>query len=105
MAVGLLWKEMQFVFSERGTKRVRNKTCSWWMTAVTSLSSAVRQTIRRIGFYCPSNMTTCRLSFEDIVEASGQEVRQHWFIYSYIAAYIQALYMYCPVLLEYTRLV
>ncbi len=34
-----------------------------------------------------------------------QEVRQHWFIYSYIAAYKQALYMYCPVLLEYTRLV
>ncbi len=23
-----------------------------------------------------------------------QEIRQHWFIYSYIAAYIQALYMY-----------
>ncbi len=34
-----------------------------------------------------------------------QEVRQHWFIYSYIAAYIEALYMYYPVLLEYTRLV
>jgi hypothetical protein len=34
-----------------------------------------------------------------------QEVRQHWFIYSYIAAHIQALYMYCPVLLEYTQLV
>ncbi len=34
-----------------------------------------------------------------------QEVRQHWFIYSYIAAYIQVLYMYCPVLLEYTQLV
>ncbi len=34
-----------------------------------------------------------------------QEVRQHWFIYSYIAVYIQALYMYCPVLLEYIRLV
>ncbi len=33
------------------------------------------------------------------------EVRQHWFIYSYIAAYIQALYMYCPVWLEYIRLV
>jgi hypothetical protein len=30
-----------------------------------------------------------------------QEVRQHWFIYSYISAYIQALYMYCPGLLEY----
>jgi hypothetical protein len=23
-----------------------------------------------------------------------REVRQHWFIYSYISAYIQALYMY-----------
>ncbi len=34
-----------------------------------------------------------------------REVRQHWFIYSYIAAYIQALYMYSPVLLEYIRLV
>jgi hypothetical protein len=34
-----------------------------------------------------------------------REVRQHWFIYSYISAYIQALYMYCPVLLEYIRLV
>ncbi len=30
-----------------------------------------------------------------------QEVQQHWFIYSYISAYIQALYMYCPRLLEY----
>jgi hypothetical protein len=34
-----------------------------------------------------------------------QKVRQHWFLYSYIAAYIQALYVYCPVLLEYIRLV
>ncbi len=34
-----------------------------------------------------------------------QEVRQHWFIYSYISAYIEALYMYCPGLLEYIRLV
>ncbi len=34
-----------------------------------------------------------------------QEVLQHGLIYCYIAAYIQALYMYCPVLLEYTRLV
>ncbi len=34
-----------------------------------------------------------------------REVRQHWFIYSYISAYIQALFMYCPVLLEYIRLV
>ncbi len=34
-----------------------------------------------------------------------REVRQHWFIYSYISAYIQALYMYCPGLLEYIRLV
>jgi hypothetical protein len=33
-----------------------------------------------------------------------QEERQHLFIYGYIAAYIQVLYMYCPVLLEYTRL-
>ncbi len=32
-----------------------------------------------------------------------QEVRQHWFIYSYISAYIQTLYMYCPGLLEYIR--
>ena len=32
-----------------------------------------------------------------------REVRQHWFIYSYISAYIQALYMYCPGLLEYIR--
>ncbi len=32
-----------------------------------------------------------------------REVRQHWFIYSYISAYIQALYMYCPGLLEYVR--
>ncbi len=30
-----------------------------------------------------------------------REVRQHWFIYSYISAYIQTLYMYCPGLLEY----
>ncbi len=34
-----------------------------------------------------------------------REVGQHWFIYSYIAAYIQAPYLYCPVLLRYTRLV
>jgi hypothetical protein len=32
-----------------------------------------------------------------------REVRQHWFIYSYISVYIQALYMYCPGLLEYIR--
>jgi hypothetical protein len=32
-----------------------------------------------------------------------REVRQHWFIYSYISAYIQALYMYCLGLLEYIR--
>jgi hypothetical protein len=41
----------------------------------------------------------------DVWKQARQEVRQHWFIYSHIAAYIQALYMYCPVLLEYTRLV
>jgi hypothetical protein len=34
-----------------------------------------------------------------------REVRQHWFIYSYMSAYIQALYMCCLVLLEYIRLV
>jgi hypothetical protein len=34
-----------------------------------------------------------------------REVRQHWFIYSYISAYIQALYMYYVELLEYIRLV
>jgi hypothetical protein len=34
-----------------------------------------------------------------------REVRQHWFIDSYISAYIQALYMYCLELLEYIKLV
>ncbi len=34
-----------------------------------------------------------------------REVRHHWFIYSYISAYKQALYMYCLELLEYIRLV
>jgi hypothetical protein len=32
-----------------------------------------------------------------------REVRQHWFIYGYISACIQALYMYCPGMLEYIR--
>jgi acid stress-induced BolA-like protein IbaG/YrbA len=35
------------------------------------------------------------------VEEGTTKVRQHWFIYSYISAYIQALYMDCPGLLEY----
>jgi hypothetical protein len=34
-----------------------------------------------------------------------REVRQHLSIYSYISAYIQAQYMYCPGLLEYIWLV
>jgi hypothetical protein len=39
--------------------------------------------------------------YKRLWKETQREVRQHWFIYSYISAYIKTLYMYCPGLLEY----
>ncbi len=51
----------------------------------------------------PLEMPYKEMGNTSLWKETQREVRQHWFIYSYISAYIQALYMYCPGLLEYVR--
>ncbi len=46
-------------------------------------------------FNCEARDELIRLVCTKVWKETQREVQQHWFIYSYISAYIQGLYMYC----------
>jgi hypothetical protein len=82
----------------------------WWVMKVYQMVWPPRARKLILDFYVYlSNWVPCwpgnwsRLGSTVLWKETQREVRQHWFIYSYISAYIQALYMYCPGCWEYIR--